>query len=208
MDKKNRKQLILEATLDVIGEQGLNGATFRAVAKRAEVPLGLTSDYYKIKEDLFLQAFQLFQERVQSSVMGLAEEVGGLFDGGGQLVPEDRKALIDQLTNITTRYIKKQVTTEAKYRRVAAAFMHAGIADPSIREHVAERQAAFIDMGSVLLSALHVENPDQASHMFLALTNHMERHLMLENKKRFNRKYVEGMLKRFFEMVIEEGNRH
>lgn len=59
----DRRQQILEAALDLFAEQGLNGATSKDIAERAEVTHGLIYFYFKTKEELFKAAFEYALER-------------------------------------------------------------------------------------------------------------------------------------------------
>lgn len=54
----DRRQQILEAALDLFAEQGLEGATSKDIAERAEVTHGLIYFYFKSKEELFKSAFE------------------------------------------------------------------------------------------------------------------------------------------------------
>lgn len=53
--EERRKQDLIEATLDCVAEHGLEGATVRAIARRAGVTAGLIRHYFPNKEEL-LQA--------------------------------------------------------------------------------------------------------------------------------------------------------
>lgn len=59
----DRRQQILEAALDLFAEQGLNGATSKEIAERAEVTHGLIYFYFKTKEELFKAAFEYALEQ-------------------------------------------------------------------------------------------------------------------------------------------------
>jgi AcrR family transcriptional regulator len=54
----DRRQLILEAALDVFAEQGFQGATTKEIAARAGVTHGLIYFYFASKEDLFQAVFE------------------------------------------------------------------------------------------------------------------------------------------------------
>ena len=54
----DRRQLILEAALDVFAEQGFEGATTKEIAARAGVTHGLIYFYFASKEDLFQATFE------------------------------------------------------------------------------------------------------------------------------------------------------
>jgi DNA-binding transcriptional regulator YbjK len=58
-----RRREILEATLRVIGESGVNSVTHRAVAREAEVALASTTYYFDSKGALVEEALELMIER-------------------------------------------------------------------------------------------------------------------------------------------------
>jgi DNA-binding transcriptional regulator YbjK len=58
-----RRREILEATLRVIGESGVNSVTHRAVAQEAEVALASTTYYFDSKGALVEEALELMIER-------------------------------------------------------------------------------------------------------------------------------------------------
>jgi DNA-binding transcriptional regulator YbjK len=58
-----RRREILEATLRVIGESGVNGATHRAIAQEADVALASTTYYFDSKEALVEETLELVIER-------------------------------------------------------------------------------------------------------------------------------------------------
>jgi TetR/AcrR family transcriptional regulator, regulator of biofilm formation and stress response len=59
----DRRALIVEATLHVIGARGADAVTHRAVAAEADVPLASTTYYFASKEALVREAFELTIER-------------------------------------------------------------------------------------------------------------------------------------------------
>lgn len=71
----DRRQQILEAALDLFAEQGLEGATSKDIAERAEVTHGLIYFYFKSKEELFKSAFEyaLQQSLAQLDMDGVLE---------------------------------------------------------------------------------------------------------------------------------------
>ena len=73
----DRRQQILEAALDLFAEQGLEGATSKDIAERAEVTHGLIYFYFKSKEELFKSAFEYaLQQSLAQLDMDGALEIG------------------------------------------------------------------------------------------------------------------------------------
>lgn len=55
-----RREKILQATLDVIAEQGVSGTSYRTIAARADVPLGSMTYHFQSRESLLEAAFEWF----------------------------------------------------------------------------------------------------------------------------------------------------
>lgn len=58
-----RRDRLIDVALGVIAERGIAGASHRAVAEAAKVPLGATTYYFNTLEDMHEQAFRLHAER-------------------------------------------------------------------------------------------------------------------------------------------------
>src|SRR3954449_114276 len=71
-----RREHILRATLELIGEHGSDAVTHRAVAKRARVPLSATTYWFDSKEQLLQETLLLAAreevERLERLVLDLA----------------------------------------------------------------------------------------------------------------------------------------
>lgn len=81
----DRRQLILEAALDVFAEQGFEGATTKEIAARAGVTHGLIYFYFSSKEDLFQAVFE----------HTLSGALGGLADAATPGVDDDPDVVIE-----------------------------------------------------------------------------------------------------------------
>jgi len=56
--EQRRKPQILRAVIDVVTEEGFDGATMRKIAERASVSTGMLTYYYKSKNDLIKDAIK------------------------------------------------------------------------------------------------------------------------------------------------------
>ena len=61
-----RRERIIAATLDLIAEQGVAGATYRTVAAAADIPLGSMTYHFPSREDLIFAAFERFADETFS----------------------------------------------------------------------------------------------------------------------------------------------
>ncbi|MBB1513354.1 TetR family transcriptional regulator [Tessaracoccus sp. MC1627] len=57
-----RRGRIIAATLDLIAEHGVAGATYRTVAAAADIPLGSMTYHFPTREDLIFAAFERFAD--------------------------------------------------------------------------------------------------------------------------------------------------
>jgi AcrR family transcriptional regulator len=71
-----RRDALIQATLSLIAEQGVRGATVRAIAKRADVTPGLIRHHFSSKEDLITAAY----ERHMSNMTDLTSAPAALVD--------------------------------------------------------------------------------------------------------------------------------
>lgn len=74
MKEATTRQRIAEAALSTFAEYGFDGASTRAIARRAEVNQGLITYYFKSKEALWKEAANLVFSEARSMLEGLAEQ--------------------------------------------------------------------------------------------------------------------------------------
>ena len=70
---EQRRQAILEASLNIIVRDGIRAVRHRSVAREAGVPLSATTYYFKDLSDLIADTFALFAERAIKEVV---EQIG------------------------------------------------------------------------------------------------------------------------------------
>ncbi|MGB3313257.1 MAG: TetR family transcriptional regulator C-terminal domain-containing protein [Albidovulum sp.] len=61
---EQRRESLIQATLSLIAEKGIGGATVRAIASRAEVTQGLIRHHFSSKDDLVLAAYEYHMRRM------------------------------------------------------------------------------------------------------------------------------------------------
>lgn len=76
-----RRAALLEAAIDVIAENGVNGATHRSIAARAGMPPSTTSYFFSSLDDLIAAALQIvadrFTTRVNAVIKAIADAGAG-----------------------------------------------------------------------------------------------------------------------------------
>ena len=78
---KGRREQILDATLRVIGREGREAVTHRAVADEAGVPLGSTTYYFDSRDDLLGQALEHVAKQEVDRYGRLGEELRSVKSG-------------------------------------------------------------------------------------------------------------------------------
>lgn len=74
--EERRRQDLIEATLDCVAENGIEGATVRAIALRAGVTAGLIRHYFPAKEDLLQAAYATIVERMTAQALASLDGTG------------------------------------------------------------------------------------------------------------------------------------
>lgn len=89
-----RRDRLVDVTLDVIADVGAAGATHRAIARAADVPLGSVTYHFASREDLLQAAFSRHAHTVADR---FSQKLAATGDGGSVLEPLVRH-LTDDLT--------------------------------------------------------------------------------------------------------------
>lgn len=162
--KVDRQQQILDATLSLLSRSGISGVSMRAVAREAEVALGLVSYYYADKHTL-----------ITASLRHIGEQDIALVEPDPGLSPEKQlRAALRRVTDpafLTTDYLSLRLqlwalaqahddfaeinaTAQQQYRVGIAALIRA--ARPDIPAREAAKRAADIDViqNGIWLTAL------------------------------------------------------
>ncbi len=135
---EQRRRAILEAALTIIVRDGIRAVRHRAVAREADVPLSATTYYFKDIGDLIADTFTLFAERALSDVIGpFRDQAFALIrqlDGAPINNAAQRDQLIDQLAELTTRFILDELQNRREHLIAEQAFLQEAILDQRLRE--------------------------------------------------------------------------
>lgn len=97
------KEKILDATLELISESGIETLSHRNIAKRADIRLSLTSYYFGNLDNLICEAFDRFFEREKLAVKELEAQVEQALNDSA--INKDTSKLIDAVTEVMMDYI-------------------------------------------------------------------------------------------------------
>jgi len=102
--ESDRREQILDAAARVLSEQGVRAFTHRSVAKEAGVPLGLTTYYFKDRDELLLLAIRKARVASQTENARVIRELIdqlGLAAGLARYIEYETK---DRLAGLTRNY--------------------------------------------------------------------------------------------------------
>lgn len=91
-----RRQALLDASIEVLAREGARGLTFRAVDKEAGVPAGTASNYFPNRDQLLVQVGHRYYERLIPSEDAMAKSRG----------PQTRETMTELMTEVLNRVFR------------------------------------------------------------------------------------------------------
>ncbi|MBM7806182.1 DNA-binding transcriptional regulator YbjK [Geodermatophilus bullaregiensis] len=170
----DRRERLIATALDVIAEHGVAGATHRAIARSADVPLGSTSYHFASIDELLAAAFTVH-----------AEQVAGALEERLRAAP-DPEAALDALA----RHLSEDLLGDERTLVLAVELYVAAARRPELRavtqdwmvrsrrvlelhfDPVTARELDALVEGLVLHQFLSTDpmTPDQVRHALLRIT--------------------------------------
>jgi DNA-binding transcriptional regulator YbjK len=150
-----RREALLRAAIELLGETGVRSVTHRAVAERAGVPLASTTYYFRSVRELVEEALKL---HVAERVAELESLVGVALHASGASVTQLAERMAAVLVAAPTP------TLVAQYQM----YLEAG-RNPALQPAATEALGAFEGLITRVLTALGAREPQAAAEAFFAL---------------------------------------
>lgn len=150
-----RRDALLRAAIELLGETGVKSVTHRAVAERAGVPLASTTYYFRSVRELVEEALKL---HVAERVAELESLVDVALHAAGASVTQLAERMAAVLVAAPTP------TLVAQYQM----YLEAG-RNPALQPAATEALAAFEGLIARVLTALGARQPQAAAEAFFAL---------------------------------------
>jgi TetR/AcrR family transcriptional regulator, regulator of biofilm formation and stress response len=152
-----RRVLLLQTTLRLIADQGIDAVSHRSVAEAAGVPLGSTTYWFSSRQDMLRQALEYF---ARLEIETLRERLGAVL--GRRL---SRKRLVDEFTDLLLPQLG-----EARWRTIAQyALLQEAARQPELEPVCREWTAAWNEALEEVFSSLGAPDPGLEARMFLAM---------------------------------------
>jgi AcrR family transcriptional regulator len=121
----SRRQALVLATLDLIAEQGVRGATVRAIAERADVTQGLIRHYFSTKDELVQEAYLAHMAGLtEQTFAGVAERETALGRLAALVVASVTPPVVDSASVGLWAGFLNHVRQDARMRAVHAQTYH------------------------------------------------------------------------------------
>ncbi len=152
---RQRREALLRATIELIGETGAKSVTHRAVAERAGLPLASTTYYFQSVHQLIEEALKLHVAERVAQLRGMTEMALGATGASAQDIAE---RLAEVLVAAPTPILAAQYQL----------YLDAG-RNPALQPAVADAVSAFEGFTAQVLTALGARDPAPAAEAFVAL---------------------------------------
>ncbi|MEV7174031.1 TetR family transcriptional regulator C-terminal domain-containing protein [Streptomyces sp. NPDC093224] len=151
----DRRTLLADSALDVLADEGIRGLTHRAVDRRAALPPGTTSAYYRTRAALLTALVTRLVRLDQAELETLP----------GQLPPlRTVEDLVDGMVLLT----RQRLTGEGRRRSLARyACAVESVRDPELREILVPRENAGREAVRLFLAAQGVTDAEERTHTLL-----------------------------------------
>lgn len=146
---------ILQATLRLIGEQGIGAVTNRAVARAAGVSLGSLTYHFPSQSDLLREALQAFVDAEIADITALVKHLRNTSIELDQAAEEVEKAIVN------FAYGPEQIANLELHLHAAR--------DPDLRATSALSVAAYDRLATAILTALGIPNAEQHAPAVVAM---------------------------------------
>jgi TetR/AcrR family transcriptional regulator, regulator of biofilm formation and stress response len=181
-----RRDAILRAAVELIGEQGPDALTHRAVAERAGVSLSATTYWFSSKEEIFREAVALAAgeevDRLERLVLDLAPR---------QLEPV---AWARELSAALAADVERNPAQPvAMYQFVLEASRQ-----PTLRDEVARWETAHLRLAEAGLRAVGSADPQTDAHIVVAVVSGLMLGLLASPHPAFERDVMRPVLERLF----------
>lgn len=126
-----RRNLLLDASIEVLAREGARGLTFRAVDAEAGTPVGTASNYFANRDDLLIQTAERVYERwMPDEVTWRAAEAG---PRDKAKVTELMRQIIERITGFRSGYLamlelRLEATRRPELRAVLTTRVRADVA--------------------------------------------------------------------------------
>jgi len=187
--RSGRRLAILEATVRILGTQGLGAVTHRAVAREAGVPLAATTYYFSSKAELLGDALRLLAEDEIARVGRRAAELGV------DLASPKRAAAAMAQVLLGDEEASRGLLAKFELYLEAAR-------DPDLRVTAAHWRGAFVALAESALQTAGAPQPQRRAQLLVAAIDGTLVHELSSGIESGGEARLRERLERLFELML------
>ncbi|MEV7584546.1 TetR/AcrR family transcriptional regulator [Streptomyces erythrochromogenes] len=150
-----RRILLADAALDVLADEGIRGLTHRAVDRRAAMPPGTTSAYFRTRAALLTALVTRLVQLDQAELQMMAERLPPL-------------RTTEELVDAMALLVRRRLTGESRRRSLARyACAVESVRDPELRQILVPRENAGREAVRLFLAEHGVRDVENRTHTLL-----------------------------------------
>ena len=188
-----RRRAILEATVRLLGAEGVGEITHRRVAAEAGVPLAATTYYFESKDDLLQQALDVVVAGEFERLAEHAARAGKEFSSPGALGRALAAVLIDHVEHERDTLLTKFDVYLASARR------------PSLRPASRQWIESFTGLAEAALEAAGAPQPAESARLLVAGADGLLIHHLATSGAEADTHALRGRLERLAESLVGAG---
>ncbi|MFD7079056.1 TetR/AcrR family transcriptional regulator [Streptomyces sp. NPDC059918] len=151
----NRRTLLADSAIDVLADDGIRGLTHRAVDRKAAMPPGTTSAYYRTRAALLTALVTRLVQLDQAELQTMPEELPPL-------------RTVEDMVNGMALLTRQRLTGEGRRRSLARyACAIESVRDPELREILVPRENAGREAVRLFLASHGVTDVESRTHILL-----------------------------------------
>ncbi|BFM17186.1 hypothetical protein R50073_33690 [Maricurvus nonylphenolicus] len=195
-DSQATLNAILEATLLIIAAEGISGIRHRLVAKRAGVPIGAISYYFKNKSDLIADAFMFYIEHTHEYTQAIRDKTNNLLSNRSRAeleIPEVRRSIAKLLGDYIADYTEL-VKSHRTYQIVDQAFRHEAVRNPRLAQLIGASDKHDIETFAKFFERLGSPDPEADAMMILPTCWYLSEESLLHGDNAETKERVRAMI--------------
>ncbi|MFF3652676.1 TetR/AcrR family transcriptional regulator [Streptomyces sp. NPDC002181] len=151
----NRRTFLADSAIDVLADEGIRGLTHRAVDRKAAMPPGTTSAYYRTRAALLTALVTRLVQLDQAELQTMPEELPPL-------------RTVEDMVNGMALLTRQRLTGEGRRRSLARyACAIESVRDPELREILVPRENAGREAVRLFLATHGVTDVESRTHILL-----------------------------------------
>jgi DNA-binding transcriptional regulator YbjK len=188
-------ETILDATLSIVGERGLEAVTHRAVAEQAGVSVGAISHYHQSREELLREALRHAAASAVTRLERLALHLQSRIFDTDEWIDAMSAALAEDLR-------RNRVGQLAQYELLLAAAR-----DPDLRELSRAWRDAHLTVAEVGLRAAGSRSPEMHARLLVAAITGLILKQLAFPERSFGKRTLAGLLGELVTALVASGGR-